>query len=103
MKIVKFENGKYGIRKGWFPYSYQYLDLVTTKNNEFWWGTESVFFETDCQGTKERVMAVCKRKYVQQHKKIKSRKDKGKQLNEIELKLFFDENDPEAGVDLWKD
>jgi len=32
MKIVEFENGTYAIRR-WFIFGYQYLDLVTDKNN----------------------------------------------------------------------
>lgn len=43
MKLVKFGNGKYGIRKGWFFHSY--LDLSCGR---FWWYKGSRYF-SDCQ------------------------------------------------------
>ena len=53
MKVVKFKDGTYAIRKGWI--FYKYLDLKTV--NSFYWNITDRFF-ADCKGTKEEV---CKR------------------------------------------
>jgi len=45
MKLVKFANGKYGIRKGWI--FKEYLDLTT--QNHYWWSQTSKWFVIDCQ------------------------------------------------------
>ena len=39
-RIVKFDTGKFAIRKGWF--TYKYLDLISPR---FWWKCDDVFFE----------------------------------------------------------
>ena len=52
MKIIKFRNGKYTIRKWSFFGGYEYKDLKGGRC--FWWGKESVFFD-DCIGTLEEV------------------------------------------------
>ena len=44
MKLVKFNNGKYGICKGWIFIIY--LDLKSSYM--FWWNTEDRYFR-DCQ------------------------------------------------------
>ena len=41
-RIVKFDSGKFSIRKGWF--TYKYLDLTSPR---FWWASNDVYFE-DC-------------------------------------------------------
>lgn len=46
MKIVKFSDGKYGVRK-WTLFGYEYLDLLQPV---FWWGLDSTFFGY-CHGT----------------------------------------------------
>ncbi len=51
MKIVKFRNGKYAIRKWCFFGGYEYKDL---KNKCHWWGKEDIYFN-DCMGTLEEV------------------------------------------------
>jgi len=52
MKLVKFKNGSYGLRKGFF--SYKYLDLTFGINQ--WWPENMCTF--NCRGSKERVLAV---------------------------------------------
>lgn len=49
MRIVKFNNGKYGIRLFYF----WYFDL--TRTGIFKWRTRSSCFFNDCQGTAEEV------------------------------------------------
>ena len=50
MKIVKFKDGSYGIRRGWL-FGYEYKDL----RGSFWWRISETYF-IDCKGTKEQVM-----------------------------------------------
>ncbi len=53
MKIIKFRNGKYAIRKWSFIFGgYEYKDLKDSKC--FWWGREEPFFD-NCKGTLEEV------------------------------------------------
>ena len=57
MKIVKFKDGTYGIRKGfrllgWVEYWYR--DLVSQRLC-LWWRTGSGYFK-DCKGTKDAVL-----------------------------------------------
>jgi hypothetical protein len=54
MKIVKFKNGKYAIRKG--IVSYEYKDLKTN----YWWSRYSNYF-SDCQGTLKEIDETIKR------------------------------------------
>lgn len=54
MKIVKFADGKYGIRRrAWWALwmGFEFLDLL---NEALWWPTGSVYFR-DCRGTFESV------------------------------------------------
>jgi hypothetical protein len=44
-RIVKFENGKYGIRTGFWLFGYRYIDL---KKRPFNWKINSGFID-DCQ------------------------------------------------------
>jgi len=44
MKLVKFKNGKWGLRKGSFIWGYSFRDF---KNGGFWWSQESQHFR-DC-------------------------------------------------------
>ena len=46
MKLVKFENSKYGVRKGNWFIGYTFIDL---KSPRFTWVSGDRFFE-DCQG-----------------------------------------------------
>lgn len=48
-RIVKFKDGTYGIRRGYFLYSYRDL-----KDPIFWWGINSYSFK-DCRGSIDRV------------------------------------------------
>ena len=48
MKIVKFGDGKYGLRKGLI--FYRYLDL---QGGDYWWEKNGYYFAT-CRGSKER-------------------------------------------------
>lgn len=51
MKLVQFSNGKWGVRRGFWP-SYRFADL---KNPSFWWDQSSGFLP-DCMGTKEQAL-----------------------------------------------
>ena len=46
MNLVKFKDGKYGIRREISDLSYEYYDFKNTVT--CWWGTESNFFK-DCR------------------------------------------------------
>lgn len=51
MKIVKFKNGKYGIRRRFLGFLwYQYKDLT---GNSLWWSISSPWMK-DCIGTYEQ-------------------------------------------------
>jgi len=50
--IVKFQNGKYGIRKGFL--FYKYLDLG--EHEITWRSINNKYYNTCCQGTLERVL-----------------------------------------------
>lgn len=60
MKIVKFKDGKYGIRKfrfselGWV---YKDLGLVNSENNH-WWSKNGNHFLTECRGDFEKVWSI---------------------------------------------
>lgn len=49
MKLVQFENGKYGVRAGWF-FGWEFVDL---KEPRFKWKRSDEHFY-DCMGSKER-------------------------------------------------
>ena len=49
MKLVEFSNGKFGIKRGLWPFI-EYASL--TSNNCFWWSYGGDTFYS-CQGTKE--------------------------------------------------
>jgi len=51
MKIVKFEDGRYGIRKKSYGV-YRFLDLQTGLN--FWWSQDCEYFNC-CKGNYEEV------------------------------------------------
>lgn len=55
-KLVKFNNGRYGIRSYWF-FGWFFVDLVT---NGFNWAPGSMFF-SDCQGSREKVESILNR------------------------------------------
>jgi hypothetical protein len=43
VKVVKFDDGRYGVRRGtWFT-GYRYKDLASCRN-DFWWGIRSPHF-----------------------------------------------------------
>lgn len=65
MKIVKFKDGKYGVRQ-WslFDFGYLFLDLNSPK---FWWGPDKHFFRNDCRGTLDEV-----REAIRRHENMKS-------------------------------
>ena len=57
MKIVKFKNGKYGVRKfGWFGYEYADLEVGST----YWWSP--TYVERYAQGSLERAIEVLERR-----------------------------------------
>lgn len=51
MKKVKFKDGTFDIRKGFFKANYRYLDFV---NKRFWWKINS-FHILDCHVTESKV------------------------------------------------
>lgn len=51
MKIVKFKDGQYGLRK-WTIFGYEYFDL---KSPWYWWGRSCSFFIKDCRSDLESV------------------------------------------------
>ena len=50
MKIVKFKDGTYAIRKGW-RFNYQYKDL----NGKYWWSKNERDFFPMCKGNREDI------------------------------------------------
>ena len=51
IKLVKFSNGKFGVRRGnWFT-GYRYKDLYRY-GNRYWWDKKSKFFR-DCMSSEE--------------------------------------------------
>ena len=55
MKLVKFADGKYGVRRrAWWTLwmDYEFLDLA---NQGFWWSAGSRYFR-DCRGTREAAL-----------------------------------------------
>ena len=52
VKLVKFEDGKFGIRRGFIVY--QYRDL---QHPEYWWHSSGKFFPS-CKGTIEQCKAL---------------------------------------------
>ena len=75
MKIVKFEDGTYGIRKG-PPSNYQFADL---RDNEYWWwyNIQYRLNLNRCNGTLEQAEKTYKR-YIDTEKEIAEKlKDKG--------------------------
>lgn len=57
MKTVRFENGSYGIRKGYWITGYRFVDLCNIKYS---WKMSSFYF-IECQGTLDRVKEVLDR------------------------------------------
>jgi hypothetical protein len=47
MEIVKFKNGKFGIRRESFLYGFKFLDLSLSRN--VWRTTSYLWFELDCK------------------------------------------------------
>ena len=56
-RLVRFGNGKYGARSGWFI-GWQFLDLASPR---FSWGRRDMFFRS-CQGTREQAEAAIEQK-----------------------------------------
>lgn len=57
LKLVKFENGLYGIRKGSLFSGYRFLDLKVWTSMDCWWRLNSQFIG-DCMGDKEIVVQI---------------------------------------------
>lgn len=53
-RLVKFENGKYGVRVGNRLFGYKWLDI---KNPGYRWSMGHEYFK-DCQGSLEQVQRV---------------------------------------------
>ena len=63
MKLVEFENGKFGIRVYWF-FNWHFLDLVSSKG--YTRSRKDQFFE-DCQGTRERAEECMNKKFEKKY------------------------------------
>ena len=53
MKLVQFDDGTYGVRKGLIRYRFR--DLRSPIN--YWWAADNPFFK-DCKGTLSEAMVV---------------------------------------------
>lgn len=61
MQIVKFKNGLYGIRKGWFKPFYRYLDLDSnTRHYTRWRNKYYDLFVSNCMGNLDKVINIYK-------------------------------------------
>lgn len=49
MRLVKFDDDTYGVRKYWF-FGWHFVDLTTSR---YAWSRGNVYFK-DCKGTKEQ-------------------------------------------------
>lgn len=49
MKLIQFDNGKFGVRAHWF-FGWRFYDL---RNDGFFWPKSSIFF-CDCMGSREK-------------------------------------------------
>jgi len=58
MKLVKFYDGTYGVRK-WTLFGYEYADL--TNSNTHWWGKNCMFFSGCKIEDKEKAIAFINR------------------------------------------
>ena len=63
MKLVRFEDGTFGVRRWWF-FGWVYLDLKSP--SMFNWSAQSEYF-IDCKGTKEQALKAMKRKSRDSH------------------------------------
>ena len=51
IRLVKFKDGKYGIRQGTYFSGYKFFDLRA--DSVYWWATTSRHFEKDCRTSKD--------------------------------------------------
>ena len=51
MKIVKFKDGTFGVRR-WLPFGYEFLDLRMSLIKRYWWSTGDKSF-VNCRGTEQ--------------------------------------------------
>lgn len=75
MKLVKFRDGRYGVRK-WsiWPLDAVFLDL---KGRDYWWSNK-VYVDAFAKGTKEQALeAMEKYPIVKREAKLDNRKDNG--------------------------
>lgn len=59
LKLVKFGNGKYGVRVGWWPF-YSFIDLVVYEPKLVHTCNEDKSVILYCQGTKEKAIEAIK-------------------------------------------
>jgi hypothetical protein len=70
IKVIIFDNGKFGIRKGWVFREFLDLDDAyadTNISSWIWRGNNSRYFNC-CKGSKERVLELLK-KYLKSYRK----------------------------------
>ena len=58
VKLIKFSDGTYGIRRGSYFSGYTYFDLKDS--SDFWWDKSSDYFP-DCQGSEEKAREIYNR------------------------------------------
>lgn len=70
MKIVKFKDGTYGLKK-FGSFGFEFADL---RDANFWFSSTSYYCIDHCRGTLKEVKSI----YKEHIEKIKKLKDKGK-------------------------
>lgn len=75
MKIVKFKNGTYDLRRI-SPFGFEFADL---REANFWFSSTSYYCLDHCRGTFEEVEFI----YNEHIKKTKILKDKGRAIDSI--------------------
>lgn len=60
MKLIQFSNGKFGVRRGVWPF-YSYRDLRSF--GTFWWFKYSTYFK-DCMGSEESARKLYVNPYI---------------------------------------
>jgi hypothetical protein len=74
MKIVKFKDGTYGLKK-FGPFGFEFADL---RDANIWWNSDSYYRLDYSYGTLKEVESI----YKEHIKKIKKLKDKGIKIKE---------------------
>ena len=71
MKLVEFENGKFGVRLYWF-FGWYFRDLQASRN--YFWSRKSRWF-SECQGNREQAEALLSPKQKFKYQIVPTKKD----------------------------